>query len=61
MGVTSIEWTATVNPDGTTTPGRTWSPIRARVRSDAGRIAKEKGYTSLVQIAEKREMHRLVP
>jgi protein gp37 len=31
----------------------TWSPIRARVKMDAPSIAKEKGYTSLVQIAEK--------
>jgi protein gp37 len=26
---TSIEWTATINPDGTVTPGATWNPIRA--------------------------------
>lgn len=25
---TSIEWTATVNPDGTVTPGKTWNPVR---------------------------------
>lgn len=39
---TSIEWT-----------DATWSPIRARVRQDAATIAKAKGYTSLVSIAEK--------
>lgn len=31
----------------------TWSPIRARVRQDAARIAREKGYESLVPIAAK--------
>ena len=39
---TGIEWTDS-----------TWSPIRVRVRQDAAQIAREKGYTSLVQIAEK--------
>ncbi len=39
---TGIEWTDS-----------TWSPIRARVRLDATAIALEKGYTSLVQIAER--------
>jgi protein gp37 len=39
---TGIEWTDS-----------TWSPVRVRVREDAGRIAREKGYSSLVQIAEK--------
>lgn len=39
---TGIEWTDS-----------TWSPIRARVSHDAARIAQEKGYTSLVQIATK--------
>lgn len=24
----SIEWTATVHPDGTVTPGKTWNPVR---------------------------------
>ena len=28
MGKTKIEWTATVNPDGTVTQGRTWNPTR---------------------------------
>ena len=50
---TPIEWTSRVNPDGTVTPGATWTPIRARVREDAGAIARSKGYASLVQIAEK--------
>ncbi len=27
---THIEWTATVHPDGTISPGATWNPIRAR-------------------------------
>lgn len=31
---TKIEWTATVNADGSVTPGATWNPIRARRRSD---------------------------
>lgn len=31
----------------------TWSPIRVRVKSNAADIAREKGYTSLVSIAEK--------
>ncbi|MFP5277006.1 MAG: phage Gp37/Gp68 family protein [Acidobacteriota bacterium] len=39
---TGIEWTDS-----------TWSPIRVRVRADAGAIARAKGYTSLIQIAEK--------
>ena len=43
---TGIEWTDS-----------TWSPIRARVRTDAAAIAREKGYTSLVPIAEKMAGH----
>lgn len=39
---TVIEWTDS-----------TWSPIRARVKADAAKIAREKGYASLVQIAGK--------
>lgn len=39
---TGIEWTDS-----------TWSPIRARVKTDAGTIAREKGYGSLVAIADK--------
>ncbi|MGB7985081.1 MAG: DUF5131 family protein [Terracidiphilus sp.] len=39
---TGIEWTDS-----------TWSPIRVRVRKDAAAIAREKGYASLVEIAEK--------
>ena len=39
---TGIEWTDS-----------TWSPIRVRVKADAAEIARAKGYTSLVQIAEK--------
>jgi len=54
---TSIEWTATVHADGTVTPGATWSPIRFRVKQDAAQIARAKGYTSLVQIAEKMAGH----
>lgn len=43
MGIkTDIEWTDS-----------TWSPIRARVRPDAVAIAVERGYTSLVKIADK--------
>lgn len=34
---TSIEWTATVNPDGSVTPGASWNPIRAR-RRDTGAV-----------------------
>ena len=26
--VTGIEWTATVHPDGSVTPGKTWNPVR---------------------------------
>lgn len=33
----SIEWTATVNDDGTVTPGATWNPILAK-RLDTGKI-----------------------
>lgn len=43
---TGISWT-----------GSTWTPLRARVKEDAGAIAKAKGYTSLVQIAEKMAGH----
>lgn len=50
MGTTSIEWTATVNPDGTITPGKTWTPIQGRVREDALEIATRKNYTSLLPI-----------
>ncbi len=43
MGAKSaIEWT-----------DATWTPLRARVKSDAGGIAEAKGYTSLIQIATK--------
>jgi protein gp37 len=38
---TSIEWT-----------DRTWGPIRARVKENAGAIARAKNYVSLVNIAE---------
>jgi protein gp37 len=38
----SIEWT-----------DATWTPIRARVRKDAPEIARAKGYTSLIPIADK--------
>lgn len=31
----------------------TWNPLRVQVRKDAAEIAKTKGYTSLIQIAEK--------
>jgi protein gp37 len=46
MGDTSIEWT-----------DKTWSPLRVRVKADAACIARDKGYTSLVQIAEKMAGH----
>jgi protein gp37 len=39
---TGIEWTHS-----------TWSPSRVRVKANAAQIAREKGYTSLVTIAEK--------
>ncbi|MCU1330696.1 MAG: uncharacterized protein JWN34_6066 [Bryobacterales bacterium] len=42
MGNTSIQWT-----------DKTWSPIRARVRTNAAAIARRLKYSSLVQIAEK--------
>lgn len=43
MGVKSdIQWT-----------DASWTPLRARVKDDAGVIATAKGYTSLVQIATK--------
>jgi protein gp37 len=43
---TGIEWTDS-----------TWSPIRFRVKVDAAAIARAKGYTSLVTIAEKMAGH----
>lgn len=46
MGLTTIEWT-----------DRTWSPLRAQVREDAVAIARAKGYTSLIKIAEKMTGH----
>src|ERR1700730_8515768 len=47
MGLkTSISWTDS-----------TWSPLRARVKADAAQIARDKGYTSLIQIAEKMAGH----
>jgi protein gp37 len=42
MGNTSIEWT-----------DKTYSPIRVRVKTDAAVIAREKGYTSLIHVAER--------
>ncbi len=42
----AIEWT-----------DATWTPIRARVKEDAPAIARAKGYTSLVPIAEKMVGH----
>lgn len=42
----SIEWT-----------DASWTPLRARVRDDAPEIARAKGYTSLVQIAEQMRGH----
>jgi len=33
---TGIEWTATVNPDGTITPGATWNPIRGCTKVSPG-------------------------
>lgn len=42
----AIEWT-----------DATWSPLRARVKADAGPIAEAKGYTSLVKIATKMAGH----
>lgn len=35
----------------------TWTPIRARVKSNAGEIARAKGYQSLIQIATKMAGH----
>lgn len=43
---TGIEWTDS-----------TWSPLCVRVKDDAAEIARQKGYTSLVQIAEKMAGH----
>jgi protein gp37 len=43
---TGIEWT-----------DATWSPIRVRVKTDAAEIARAKGYTSFVHIAEKMVGH----
>ena len=34
MQITAIEWTATVNPDGTTTPGYSANPLKYRRKSD---------------------------
>jgi protein gp37 len=33
---TKIEWTATLNPDGTVTPGATWNPVRGCSRVSPG-------------------------
>lgn len=44
--ISGIEWT-----------DATWSPIRARVKLDAGLIAEAKGYGSLVQIASEMAGH----
>jgi protein gp37 len=46
MGKSSIEWT-----------DYTWSPIRARVKVDAGEIAATNGFHSLVHIATKMAGH----
>lgn len=36
MGITNIEWTATVNLDGTVTKGRSWNPVRGCSRVSPG-------------------------
>src|SRR3990167_1211319 len=36
MGETSIEWTATVNPDGSITPGATWNPVTGCTKVSPG-------------------------
>jgi len=36
MSRTSIEWTSTVNPDGSVTPGMTWNPVRGCSRVSEG-------------------------
>lgn len=36
MGKTTIEWTATVLPDGTVIPGQTWNPARGCVKVSEG-------------------------
>jgi protein gp37 len=47
MGLTTgIEWT-----------DATWTPIRGRVKDNAAEIAEQKGYSSLIQIAEKMAGH----
>ncbi len=46
MGQTTIQWT-----------DRSWSPLRVRVKADAAAIATAKGYSSLVQIAERMAGH----
>lgn len=33
---TSIEWTATVHPDGTVTPGKTWNPVTGCAKVSPG-------------------------
>jgi len=34
--VTTIEWTATVHPDGTVTPGKTWNPVTGCTKVSPG-------------------------
>jgi len=34
--LTNIEWTATVHPDGTVTPGSTWNPVRGCTKVSPG-------------------------
>lgn len=36
MATTSIEWTATVHPDGTVTPGRVWNPVTGCTKVSPG-------------------------
>lgn len=36
MAVTKIEWTATVRPDGTISPGFTFNPVRGCTKVSAG-------------------------
>jgi protein gp37 len=36
MGKSSIEWTATINADGTVTPGMTWNPVRGCTKVSPG-------------------------
>lgn len=49
--------TAKTKKEAAKSRSKTWTPLRAKVRANAGQIAESRGYTSLVQIASQMAGH----